>query len=63
MAAPPDHEPERGARPEPGEAPSGPRVATSVLGAIARPVKLVVTALVIVVALAVGVPWLIGLVW
>ncbi len=61
MAAPSDHEPERGARPEAGEAPAGPRGAA--LGAIVRPVKLVVTALAIVIALAVGIPWLIGLVW
>ena len=36
---------------------------TTVVRAVVRPVKLVVTALAIVLALAFGIPWLISLVW
>jgi hypothetical protein len=63
VTASPAPEPEAPERPEAGQALAGRRVATPALGAIVRPVKLVVTALAIVVALAVGIPWLIGLVW
>lgn len=46
-----------------GDDDAEPRVEGSVLRVIVRPVKLVVTALAIVGALALGIPWLIERVW
>jgi hypothetical protein len=40
-----------------------PSAAATVLRAVVRPIGLAVTALVIVVGLAFGIPWLISLVW
>ena len=67
MTSPGDHSSEP---PEEGDAPAEGRTsrvggsgASAALCAIARPVRLVVTAIAIVLALAFGIPWLIDLVW
>jgi hypothetical protein len=53
-ASAPDHDAARAGKPS---------VAASAVRGFGRQVSLIVTAIVIVVGLAFGIPWLIGLVW
>ena len=69
MTAPGDDESGHAAVPEPDAASDHeaaahkPSAAGSALRGLGRQIRLIVTAIVIVVGLAFGIPWLIGLVW